>query len=197
MWKIKLKKQRFLGFKKNDQHSATACAFVSEIVTDCWHHFSSMQSYFFFFLMWPFHFVHTQPIPKSDSGRVSVGVGWRLAGRVLCRADCAVHFTSQVGWKTQGTGPWACTKSPHLGATSTGLSAPLSSRFGSSSPRQAQPSTDPACHDTLGWFYSCCHPTNIQYHQSLNVCYINHFWSQVQIFFWLQYINIKCLFLLY
>lgn len=153
LWKIKLKKkQRFLGFKKWSTFSHRLCICFRD------HHrlLAPLQLHaviFFFFNVAIPVCIHTQPIPKSDSGRVSVGVGWRLAGRVLCRADCAVHFTSQVGWKTQGTGPWACTKSPHLGATSTGLSAPLSSRFCSSSPRQAQPSTDPACHDTPGCFF--------------------------------------------
>lgn len=113
---------------------------------------SAPCSHFFFFnvaIRVCTHPAHSKKWLRPSQRRV----GWRLAGRVLCRADCAVHFTSQVGWKTQGTGPWACTKSPHLGATSTGLSAPLSSRFCSSSLRQAQPSTDPACHDTPGWFF--------------------------------------------
>lgn len=91
-----------------------------------------------------FEFVHIRvsPIPKETPAESASAVVWR---RAVCRADCAVDFTSQVGWKTQRTGPWACMKSPHLGATSTGLSAPLSCRFCCSSQAQCL-STQPACH---------------------------------------------------
>lgn len=46
---------------------------------------------------------------------------------VLCRTDHTVHFTSRM--ETQGTGAQVCTKSPHLGATSTALSVLLWSKF--------------------------------------------------------------------
>lgn len=91
MWKIKLKNKDFLAmlqkitniqpplvhfFQRSSQTVGTASA-------PCSH---------FIFLMWPFEFVHTQPIPKSDSGRVSVGLAGVWRGE--CYVGQTVQFTS-------------------------------------------------------------------------------------------------------
>lgn len=132
-----LKKKRFFDSLKNAPRWATACALVPQGRSQTAGVTSAPCGRDF--LMRAF-WVCTHQKRLGPSQR------WQSSGRrVLCRADCAVHFASQVGWKTQGTAPWACMKSPHLGATSTGLSAPLSCRV---CRRSRCLSTNPACHYT-------------------------------------------------